>query len=148
MTDVVFLDRAVVVLYFLVTLGAAALVSRHIASFDDFLWQKNERINKQHKTCFLQYEALAVAGAIVFSIAHPLIFGVQKGEHVLLITHEPVAGALSVRLAVALENGKVHQDIRIAMGEGMEALATVESYSGLITPARVSIKPENAIRVI
>ncbi|MFH1571976.1 MAG: sodium:solute symporter family protein [Gemmatimonadota bacterium] len=37
MTDVVFLDRAVVVLYFLVTMGAAALVSRHIASFDDFL---------------------------------------------------------------------------------------------------------------
>lgn len=26
-------------------------------SFDDLLWKKNDRINKQHKTCFLLYEA-------------------------------------------------------------------------------------------
>lgn len=37
---------------------SAEFKGRIPASFDDFLWQKNERINKQHKTCFLQYEAL------------------------------------------------------------------------------------------
>ena len=51
------------------------------ASFDDFLWQKNERINKQHKTCFLQYEALGrQLGAmdVAFASIEPKSLGVKR----------------------------------------------------------------------
>ncbi len=97
---------------------------------------------------FIQYEALALAGAIVAAIALPNLFGVRKGERVLLITNDPVTSAITVRLVVALESGKLHENIRIALDGGMEALAEVESYTGILTPARVSVKAENAIRVI
>ncbi len=97
---------------------------------------------------FIQYEALALAGAIVAAIALPNLFGVRKGERVLLITNDPVSNAVTVRLVQALENGKLHENIKIAMEGGLEALATVESYPGILTPARVSVKTENAIRVI
>ncbi len=96
---------------------------------------------------FIQFEALALAGAIMFTIAHPFLFGVSKGERVLLITQDPVTSAMTIRLAVALEKGKVHQNIKIGMDGGLEALATIESYPGIFTPARVSVKPENAISV-
>lgn len=97
---------------------------------------------------FIQYEALALAGAIVAAIAVPNLFGVRKGERVLLITNDPVTNAITVRLVLALESGKLHENIKVAMEGGMEALATVESYPGILTPARVSVKTENAIRVI
>ena len=97
---------------------------------------------------FLQFEALALVGAIVFAFAQPMLFGVSKGERVLLITQDPVSSSIAVRLAVALESGKLHKDIKIAMDGGLEAIATIESYPGILTPARVSVKPENAIRVI
>ncbi len=97
---------------------------------------------------FLQYEALALAGAIVAAIALPNLFGVRKGERVLLITNDPVTNAVTVRLVVALQSGKLHENIKIAMDGGLEALATVESYPGILTPARVSVKVENALRVI
>jgi hypothetical protein len=96
----------------------------------------------------LQFEGLALAGAIIYAIVHPLLFGVSKGERVLLLAPDPISNSLTIRLAVALENGKKHQSIRIAMDGGMEAVATVESYAGILTPARVSIKPENAIKII
>jgi hypothetical protein len=97
---------------------------------------------------FLQLEALALAGAILYTVAKPFVFGVQKGEQVLLITNDPMSSAINVRLATALSDGKLHQNIKIGMGGSMEATATVESYSGIITPARVSVKPENTISVI
>lgn len=97
---------------------------------------------------FIQFEALALAGAIVAAIAVPNLFGVRKGERVLLITNDPVTNAITVRLVLALESGKLHENIKIALEGGMEALATVESYPGILTPARVSVKTENAIRVI
>ena len=97
---------------------------------------------------FIQYEALALAGSILAAILLPNVFGVRKGERVLLITNDPVTNAMTVRLVLALESGKLHENIKIAMDGGMETLATVESYPGILTPARVSVKTENAIRVI
>lgn len=97
---------------------------------------------------FLQFEALALAGAILYAVAKPIVYGVQKGEQVLLIDSNPMTNGISVRLATALESAKLHQNIKISMGGTGEIVATVESYSGIITPARVSIKPENSISVI
>ncbi len=97
---------------------------------------------------FVQYEALALAGAIVAAMALPNVFGVRKGERVLLITNDPVTNAIAVRLVLAMENGKLHQNIKVSLDGGQEALATIESYPGFVTPARVSIKAENMIKVI
>ena len=97
---------------------------------------------------FIQYEALALAGAILAAIFVPNIFGVRKGERVLLITTDPVTNAVAVRLVLAMENGKLHQNIKVSLDGGQVALATIESYPGVITPARVSVKTENMIKVI
>jgi len=96
----------------------------------------------------LQFEALAVAGAIIYAVAKPFVFGVQKGEQVLIVESNPMTNGISVRLATAMESAKLHKNIKISMGGTSEIVATVESYSGIITPARVSIKPENSISVI
>ena len=96
----------------------------------------------------LQFEALAMAGALAYTVVKPLVWGVQKGEQVLLITNDPMSNAMSVRLATALESGKLHSTIKISMGGAMTAQAEIESYAGIITPARVSVKPENTISVI
>ena len=97
---------------------------------------------------FVQYEALALAGALAATIFYPDVLGVRKGEQVLLITTDPITNAVAVRLVRALENGKLHNNIKISLDGGKEALATIESYPGILTPARVSVKVENAITVI
>lgn len=96
---------------------------------------------------FLQYEALAVAGSIVTAMAYYNIMGVRKGDQVLVINQEPINQGLSIRIAVALENAKLHKPIRIRFGNE-EVVGEVDSYPGFIYPARVSVKTENNIKVI
>lgn len=96
---------------------------------------------------FLQFEALALALALLSAIAIPPVFGVLKGEDVLMITRDPIGNRTVFRLAKALEGGKVGKEIKITNGAEGE-IATIESYSGIVTPARVRSKPEANIRVI
>ncbi|MFH1306027.1 MAG: hypothetical protein ABIH83_00015 [Candidatus Micrarchaeota archaeon] len=96
---------------------------------------------------FLQFEALALGMAIVATIAIPQLTGVQKGEKVLLITSDPVSNRMTIKIATALENAKLNKEIKIDLGD-VVATGTVESYSGIISPARINIKPEQNIKVI
>lgn len=96
---------------------------------------------------FLQFEALALALAIATAIIIPPIFGVLKNEDLLIISRDPVRNRTSFRLTKALERGKIGAKIRIKSGGG-EEVAIVESYSGIVTPARVSVRVEENIQVI
>ena len=95
----------------------------------------------------IQFEALALALSIASTFLYPQIFGVQKGEKVLLVTTDPVANRTIIKLATALESGKLHEMIKIGVGhEEMEG--EVEAYAGIISPAKVKAKPEENISVI
>ncbi len=96
---------------------------------------------------FLQFEALALALSIIVAFILPQVIGVAKGETVLIITNDPVANRTVFKMAKALESAKVSKEIKIQTN-GVEQIGVVESYSGLITPARVSIKLESNIKVI
>ena len=96
---------------------------------------------------FLQFEALALALGIGVAIFVPMYFGILKGEKVLLITTDPVRRNTVIKIATALESGKLNEDIKIQMGK-KQYTGTVESYSGIITPARISLRPEKNIEVI
>lgn len=51
------------------------------ASFNDLLWKKSDRITKQHKTCFLQYEELGRQFAALdatFGTVEPKSLNVKK----------------------------------------------------------------------
>ena len=96
----------------------------------------------------LQLEALAAGLAILTTAVYPTVFGVRKGEKVLIITNDPITNALIIRLATALEGSKLHQSIKIGMDNGSVMIGTVDAYPGIISPARVSVKPESNIQVI
>ena len=95
-----------------------------------------------------QYEALAFAFALVLTISYPPLFGVSVGERVLMITSDPVTNHIIVRLATALEHKKLHQLIKVGLDDGSEMVGTVDSYPGIVSPARVSVKAENNLKVI
>ncbi|MFH1095117.1 MAG: hypothetical protein V1728_02785 [Candidatus Micrarchaeota archaeon] len=95
-----------------------------------------------------QYEALAFALALLLTIVYPRLLGVSKGERVLIITNDPVANHLIIRLATALEHKKLHELIKVGLDDGSEVVGLVDSYPGIISPARVSVKAENNLKVI
>lgn len=94
------------------------------------------------------YEALAIGGAIAITLAYPFFYGVRKGEKVFIITSNPIQNGHMIRLGTALEDGKMHQLIRVDIGDGGEHKCEIESYDGFVFPARVSMKMENEIKVI
>lgn len=96
---------------------------------------------------FVQFEALAVALSIISALAVPNYLGVMKGEKVLVITSDPLKRSTTIKIATALEGGKINSDIKIEVGNSV-LTGTIESYCGIITPARISIKPEKNINVI
>jgi len=96
---------------------------------------------------FLQFEALALALSIIATAAIPHFFGVLKGEDVLMVTKDPIGNRTVFKLAKAINGGKLGSEIKVTNGADGE-IVTVESYSGIVTPARVSSKPEANIKVI
>lgn len=96
----------------------------------------------------MQYEALAVALAIIATAVYPNVFGVQKGEKVLLVTTDPITNRMIISLVTALENKKLNENIKIKMSDGNTAEGIIESYPGLISPARITMKPEQNLKVI
>lgn len=97
---------------------------------------------------FAKFEGLAFALSVLIAFASPMVFGVQKGEKVLLLTSDPLTNRMVIQIATALENAKVHHKIKISLGNGQEVEAKLDEYPGIITPAKVSLTPENAIRLI
>lgn len=96
----------------------------------------------------IKFEGLALAAAIVTTAAYPYVRGVEIGEKVLIISTDPVTNRTNIHLATALENGKLNGRIKVALGNGSDAVCTIEAYSGIITPARGQISQESTIKVI
>ncbi len=94
------------------------------------------------------FAALALISSIGFALAYPHIFGVQKGETVLLMASDPLSSRMVIQFCTAQENGKLKQSIKIRMMDGSDNIAVIESYPGIVTPARVSLRPESIIKLI
>jgi hypothetical protein len=77
--------------------------------------------------------------SLLVAMLYPNVRGVKAGDMVLLVSD---AGIFSIRTAVALESKRVNEAIRLALPDGREAYAMLESYAGLITPARARVLVE------
>jgi len=77
--------------------------------------------------------------SLLVAMLYPNVRGVKAGDMVLLVSD---AGIFSIRTAVALESKRVNETIRVALPDGREAYAMLESYAGIITPARARVLVE------
>ena len=96
----------------------------------------------------IEFEALAFGLALLATAIYPNFFGVQKGENVLVVTSDPITNRMVIKLATALESRKLHEMIRISVIDGTQTIGKVEAYPGIVSPARISVKPEENIEVI
>jgi len=95
----------------------------------------------------IQFEAIAAVLSAGISYSLPPIVGIMKGENVLILTHDPMRNRTIVKIGTALETKKKGQEIKVISGSAPET-GIVQEYSGIVTPARVSIKAEENIKVI
>ena len=95
----------------------------------------------------IQFEAVAVILSAGIAYALPMFLGIMKGENVLILTHDPIRNRTIIKIGKALETRKKGQEIKVTTGGDPET-GIVQEYSGIVTPARVRIKPEENIKVI
>ena len=78
--------------------------------------------------------------SLLVAMVYPQVRGVKAGDMMLLISDE---GIFSIRTAVALEGKRLNETIRLSLPDGREAIGMVESYAGIITPARARLMVES-----
>lgn len=88
--------------------------------------------------------AKMLAASLGISLLSPFIYvharGVQNGDRVVVVagSAHSIAGFVA-RHATALGSGHIGKKIRVALDGGPEMDATVDSYSGILSPARVTL---------
>ncbi|VVB57957.1 Uncharacterised protein [Candidatus Anstonella stagnisolia] len=92
--------------------------------------------------------AKMLAASLGVSLLAPFIYthvrGVQNGDRVVVVagTTSSITGFVA-KHATALEKGHIGKKIRVALDGGPEMEATVDSYSGILSPARVSLSQKD-----
>ncbi|GEM_PF-6338128 len=96
----------------------------------------------------IKFEGLALAASIIAMFAYPHVRGMEPGEMIFITSQDPVTNNRSFFIATALESGKEKGKIKVNLGNGNEAVAIIESYSGIIMPARGRLTQESMVKVI
>lgn len=92
--------------------------------------------------------AKMLAASMGISLLSPFIYmhirGVQNGDRVVVVAGNAsnLAGFVA-KHATALEKSHIGKKIRVALDGGPEMDATVDSYSGILSPARVSLSQKD-----
>lgn len=96
----------------------------------------------------IKYEGLALAASIVTMFVYPHMKGLEAGEMVFITSSDPITNNKSFFIATALENGKEKGKVRVNLGNGSEAVAIIDSYSGILMPARGRLTQESIVKII
>ena len=90
--------------------------------------------------------SLGISIIMPFACVH--VRGVKNGDRVVVVAGNAskIAGFIA-KHATALEQGHIGKKIRIALDGGPEIEATIDSYSGILSPARVCIT-QNDLKVL
>jgi hypothetical protein len=94
--------------------------------------------------------AFAFGSAMLMPFIYPHIRGVRKGDEVGVVLSEkelPFSIPFVRSGAIAMDNGRIGERIRIAFRGGSEEEGVVVSYAGLFTPAKIKLLQKD-IRVM
>jgi hypothetical protein len=92
----------------------------------------------------LKIMALGVVISIAVAAFYPELRGVKKGDKVAVVSDTSVPGFLG-RQGKASMSGRKNQKIRINLQNGSEATGVIESYCGMISPAKIRILYEERL---
>lgn len=93
--------------------------------------------------------AASLGVSMLAPFAYTYVRGIRGGDRVVVVAAgnaQQLTGFIA-KSATALEHGKLGQKIRVALDGGEEVEATVDSYCGMLAPARVSIT-QNDLKVL
>jgi hypothetical protein len=86
----------------------------------------------------LKMFALGTVVSIGITAFYPEVRGVKSGDTVSIVTDSALPGILG-RMGIAVVDGKKNDKIKITLQNGSEVLGIIESYTGLISPAKIRI---------
>jgi hypothetical protein len=86
----------------------------------------------------LKMLALGTVITIGVTAFYPDLRGVRSGDQVSVVANSTLPGILG-KVGKALSDGKKDDQIKIVFNNGNEVLGVVESYTGLISPAKIRI---------
>ncbi|MBU0532473.1 hypothetical protein KKB44_03195 [Candidatus Micrarchaeota archaeon] len=86
----------------------------------------------------LKIFAISTVISIGATALYPDVRGVKSGDKVAVVTDSALPGIIG-RVGKAAANGRKNDQIKITLNNGTEVLGIIESYTGLITPAKIRI---------
>jgi len=92
----------------------------------------------------LKMMAVGTVLSIGITVFYPDIRGVRAGDRVAVVANIAIPGMLG-RLGRAAAHGKINDHIKITLQNGSEVLGVIESYPGLVSPAKIRILYEERL---
>ena len=92
----------------------------------------------------LKLMALGTVVSIGITVFYPDVRGVKTGDRVTVVADAVVPGILG-RVGRAAANGRINDHIKISLQNGSEVLGVIESYTGLISPAKIRVLYEERL---
>jgi len=92
----------------------------------------------------LKILALGMVLSISITAFYPDIRGVKSGDKVSVVTNSALPGIIG-RIGMAAADGRKNDQIKIVFQNGSEVLGIIESYVGLISPAKIRIVYEERL---
>ncbi len=94
-------------------------------------------------TMLAKYIAFGTAISIIVTAIYPIARGVSKGDIVAISSALPF---FANKVGTALTSGRKNSQIRVIFEDGEEAVATIESYEGFLSPSKIRILYEEKLR--
>lgn len=92
----------------------------------------------------LKIMAFGTVLSIGITVFYPDVRGIKAGDKVAVVSNSAIPGILG-RLGRAATHGKVNEQIKITLHNGSEVLGVIESYQGIISPAKIRILYEERL---
>lgn len=90
--------------------------------------------------------ALSIGITILIALFYPSIRGVRKGDKVLVSKGTLPSFLGFGRTGIAIEDGKLHKEIKVRFSNGREAVGIVEDYGGALSIPKVRVLYEETIK--
>ncbi|MFN7991096.1 MAG: hypothetical protein U0R44_02965 [Candidatus Micrarchaeia archaeon] len=92
----------------------------------------------------LKILALLTVATITITAVYPDLRGIKAGDRVSVVNDSAIPAIIG-RIGTAGASGKKNDRIKITLNNGNEALGVIESYVGLISPAKIRLLYEEKL---
>ncbi len=84
----------------------------------------------------LRLFAFGIVASIAITAIYPEVRGVRAGDYISVVSDSSIPSIMG-RSGKAEANGRKNEKIKIMLDNGSEVMGVIESYTGLISAARV-----------